>query len=388
MNIVLLLLVLFLFLLIVYSAFLIGINTGLKRIINDRTKNREAGINTSGNNAYKASVIIPFRNESENILNSLKCIEQQDYPKDLFEVIYVNDSSSDDSFEKLSNAEKSCNIKIISSGGEGLQAAFKKYALRKGIESSDGEIIITTDADTMFGKKWLSSLLEEFDGSTGLISGPVNFIFDHGLFSAFQSLEFSGLVLTGAGLIGINQPVICNGANLAYRRKAYDRVKGFTEHIHLSSGEDELLMQSIVRETSYKIKFCWNKDSLVSTSPPAALKEFFQQRKRWASKTLYYPDKLLRFRLFLIFTFYLGIPVQFLLIFFSSKLFLLSFIITLAAKLILEYSIIKTGKEFLFPRKILKHFLAAELIQIPYILISALAGISGKFEWKGRKLKR
>jgi len=208
------------------------------------------------------------------------------------------------------------------------------------------------------------------------------------LFSAFQSLEFSGLVLTGAGLIGINQPVICNGANLAYRRKAYDRVKGFTEHIHISSGEDELLMQSIVRETSYKIKFCWNKDSLVSTSPPAALKEFFQQRKRWASKTLYYPDKLLRFRLFLIFIFYLGIPVQFLLIFFSSKLFLLSFIITLAAKLILEYSIIKTGKEFLFPRKILKHFLAAELIQIPYILISALAGISGKFEWKGRKLKR
>jgi len=169
MNIVLPLLVLFLFLLIVYSTFLVGIKTGLKSIINDRTKNREAGINTSGNNAYKASVIIPFRNESENILNSLKCIEQQDYPKDLFEVIYVNDSSSDDSFAKLNNAEKSCNIKIISSYGEGLQAAFKKYALRKGIESSDGEIIITTDADTMFGKKWLSSLLEEFDGSTGLI---------------------------------------------------------------------------------------------------------------------------------------------------------------------------------------------------------------------------
>lgn len=388
MNIVLPLLVLFLFLLIVYSTFLIGINTGLKRIINDRIHNKETGINTSGNNPYKASVIIPFRNESENILNSLKCIEQQNYPKDLFEVIYVNDSSSDDSFEKLTSAVKSCNIKILSSGGEGLQAAFKKNAVRKGIESSGGEIIITTDADTMFGRKWLSSLLEKFDENTGLVSGPVNFIFVHGLFSAFKILEFSGLVLTGAGLIGINQPVICNGANLAYRRKAYDGVKGFSEHLHLSSGEDELLMQSIARETSYKIKFCWNEDSLVSTSPPFALKEFFQQRKRWASKTLYYPDKILRFKLFFIFLFYLGIPVQFLLIIFSSKFFLLSFIITLAAKSILEYFIIKTGKDFLFPRKILKHFLAAELIQIPYILISALAGLSGKFEWKGRKLKR
>ncbi|HSR17797.1 MAG TPA: glycosyltransferase [Ignavibacteriaceae bacterium] len=388
MNIVLPLLVLFLFLLIVYSTFLIGINAGLRRIINDPIKNKETANNTSGNNPYKASVIIPFRNESENILNSLKCIEQQDYPKDLFEVIYVNDSSSDDSFEKLSNAEKSCNIKIISSYGEGLQAAFKKFALRKGIESSAGEIIITTDADTMFGRKWLSSLLEKFEENTGLISGPVNFIFGHGLFSAFQILEFSGLVLTGAGLIGINQPVICNGANLAYRRKAYDGVKGFTEHLHLSSGEDELLMQSISNDTFYKIKFSWDKDSLVSTNPPLTLREFFQQRKRWASKALYYPDKLLRFRLFLVFLFYLGIPVQFLLIFFSSKLFLLSFIITLAVKLILEYSIIKTGKDFLFPRKILKHFLAAELIQIPYILIYALAGISGKFEWIGRKLKR
>ncbi|HVO74006.1 MAG TPA: glycosyltransferase [Ignavibacteriaceae bacterium] len=386
MNIIPDLLALFLFLLILYLVFLAGIKIGLRRILNEREKNEKAKT-ASFKNVSKASVIIPFRNESENILHNLECIERQDYPKELFEVIYVDDSSTDDSFEKLSRAEKSCNVKIIPSGGN-FKAAFKKIALKKGIEFSSGEIIVTTDADTVFGGKWLSSLLEKFDGETGLVSGPVNFIPGRGLFPAFQVLEFSGLVLTGAGLIGINQPVICNGANLAYRRKAYDEVKGFAGHLHLSSGEDEILMQSIAKAASYKIKFSWDNDSLVSTDLSSSIEGFFQQRKRWASKGLYYPDKLLRLKLLLIFLFYLGMPVQFLLLFILSKLFILSLLISLTAKFLLEYFIIKTGKDFLYPQKLLKYFLLSEIIQIPYIIISVFAGIRGKFRWKGRELER
>jgi len=389
MNIDLLLLILFLFLLLFYLIFLLRIKKGLSRIIIGQKKISENKTDESGTDPIcRASIIIPFRNESENILNNLKCIEQQDYPKDAFEVIYVDDSSTDGSAKNLINAVKSPNVKVIRTEFSNTRKAFKKIALKKGIENSRGEIIVTTDADTVFGKKWLSSLIEKFDEDTGLVSGPVNFIYNNGIFSAFQVLEFAGLVLTGAGLIGINRPVICNGANLAYRKKVFDEVNGFDLHLHLSSGEDELLMQSISKNTAHKIKFSWDHNSLVSTSPLNTLKEFFEQRKRWASKSFYYPDKVLRIKLFFIFLFYLGIPVQILLVFFYSKIFFFSSLITVTAKCIFEYFIIKSGREFLFPKKIMKYFLLGEIIQIPYIIISAAAGLSGKFEWKGRKLKR
>jgi cellulose synthase/poly-beta-1,6-N-acetylglucosamine synthase-like glycosyltransferase len=384
-----LLLLIFLSLLLFYLTFLWRIKTGLNRIISKQEKiNENKSDKSAAFSACKASVIIPFRNESENILNNLRCIEEQDYPKEYFEVIYVDDSSTDGSAEKLIKGIKSPNVKVIPSEADNIHTAFKKFALKKGIQYSKGEILVTTDADALFGKNWLRSLLGKFDEDTGLVSGPVSFIYNDGIFSAFQVLEFAGLVLTGAGLIGIKKPVICNGANLAYRKKVYDEVNGFSQHLHLSSGEDELLMQSISKNTSFKIKFSWDSDSLVSTSLLSSFREFFQQRKRWASKSLFYPDIILRIKLFLIFLFYLGISLQFLLIFFYSKIFLLSFLITLAGKCFFEYLIIKSGEEFLFPGKILKYFLLSEILQIPYIIISAASGLSGKFKWKGRNLDR
>ena len=93
------------------------------------------------------SLLIPFRNESENILRSLESVKNQTYPKDKFEVIYINDSSTDESLSKLMSAEKSSNVKIISLPDDFLPNAHKKRAVRFGIENCKGEIIVTTDAD-------------------------------------------------------------------------------------------------------------------------------------------------------------------------------------------------------------------------------------------------
>ena len=203
-----------------------------------------------------------------------------------------------------------------------------------------------------------------------------------------QRIEFAGLVISGAGLIGINKPVICNAANIAYRKTVFDQVNGFDDQLKLSSGDDELLMQKIWKETEYKIKFCPDKKAVVKTIPNKSIPEFYQQRKRWASKGLFYADKLLILKLILIFLFYLSIPVEiFLGIFLSTKFFVI-LLAGLLFKAFFEYLVLKRGTELLFDKKLLRPFIFAEILHIPYIIISGISGIFGNFTWKERKVSR
>jgi len=370
-------------LLLYYSYFLSGILRGINGLISESFKVQDSSIPDD-----YISIIIPFRNESPNILESLLSIERQDYPKDRFEAIFVNDFSDDDSLESLCKAEKSSNIKIISVPKDYSKYQHKKRAIRFGIENSMGGIIVTTDADCIHNTNWLRTLVSQFDEGTGFVSGPVEFIEEATLFNRMQKLEFAGLVLTGAGLIGIKEPIICNAANIAYRKKAFEQVSGFSYRHSLSSGDDELLMQKIKKETAYKIKFCMNKEAVVKTSSNRSLNQFYQQRKRWASKGLFYSNHFLIIKLIMIFLFYLSFPLQLVLGIFYDPLFLISMLLCFLIKAMMEYLILKTGADNLFSRSFLRTFIPAELLHIPYILIAGISGALGNYIWKERKIKR
>ena len=334
------------------------------------------------------SIIIPFRNESENIISNIKSIIKQNFPKENYEVIYVDDSSTDNSFRILNDYPKPNNVKVLSLPKDYSPNAHKKRAIRYGIENSAGEIIITTDADCVYSENWLSSMLSNYDNETGFISGPVEFLDDDGMFAKLQKLEFAGLVITGAGLIGIGKPTICNAANIAYRKKTYEEVNGFYDQMDLSSGDDELLMQKIAKDTKYKVKFSLFAESIVKTKASKNLNEFYHQRKRWASKGLFYKNIRLIITLILIYLFYLGLVIQPLLILFISSFFAYGFGLSLIIKLVLEYLILLKGKNILFPKLSLSPFFFAELLQVPYIIIAGFAGMFGDLEWKERKIKR
>lgn len=334
------------------------------------------------------SIIVPFRNEEKNILNIYNSLTAQNYPTEKYEIIFVDDSSNDNSLNLLTNLQKKENVSIHSVPKDYSKNAHKKRAIRFGIEKSKGEIIVTTDADCIHKKDWLRNLLKFMDEKTGFVSGPVEFISNSNLFSKMQRLEFAGLVITGAGLIGCNNPIICNAANIAYRKKAFEEVNGFTYQMSLSSGDDELLMQKIHRDTDYKIKFALDKNAIVSTEANPTIKEFYHQRKRWASKGLFYGDNLLLLKLVLIFLFYLSLIIQPILTIVLSAKFLISFIISFLIKISSEYLILKKGTALLFDSKILKSFILTEILQVPYILISGFMGMFGNLVWKDRKIKR
>jgi cellulose synthase/poly-beta-1,6-N-acetylglucosamine synthase-like glycosyltransferase len=334
------------------------------------------------------SIIIPFRNENENIIANLKSIESQLYPVEKFEVIYVDDFSEDNSAELLNRNIRKNNIRVLSLPEDFSINAHKKRAVRYGIENSKGMIIVTTDADCTHSKEWLKSLMQCFDSVTGFVSGPVEFETDNGLFSEFQKLEFAGLVLCGAGLIGAGHPTICNAANIAYRKKVFDEVGGFKDQMNLSSGDDELLMQKIFKDSDFKVKFCVDKNAIVKTSANKTIRDFYQQRKRWASKGLFYSDKSLVLKLILIYSFYVGLFSQLFLGLFYHPVFIITFVIALLFKFLFEFRILYKGKQILFDDLRLKYFYAAEIFQIPYIIYSGLVGAFGNYLWKSRKVKR
>ena len=375
----LVLIIIFILLLAHYIFFLMKIFSGLN--------NLKLSITISIPEEF-ISVIIPFRNEEKNILVNLKSIEGQDYPKEKFEIIYIDDSSEDNSLKLLQDNKIADNIKVLSVAKDFSISAHKKRAVRYGIDNSIGEIIVTTDADCVHDTKWLLSLVSNLDDATGFVSGPVEFIDGQTLFSKIQKLEFAGLIFTGAGLIGSGNPSICNAANIAYRRKAFDEVGGFKNQMGLSSGDDELLMQKIAKDTDYKVRFSVNKNSIVRTHSNKNIAEFYHQRKRWASKGLFYGDKNLIVKLILIFLFYIGLVFQPILAITLSIYFYISLVASIFLKSVFEYLILRSGKKILFNDLSLKPFFIAEFLQVPYIIIAGLVGAFGNLKWKERKIKR
>lgn len=374
-----LLLIIFVLLLLYYLLFLIKIYNGLGKI--------SPFVQQNGADHF-ISVIIPFRNEAQNILKSIASIEGLNYPRDKFEVIYVDDNSEDDSFFLADTKKNSSNIKIIKLGGEVPGKGNKKHALQYGIEKSRGDIIFTTDADCIHHKNWLHSIMRCFDSDTAFVSGPVEFIETQGMFSKVQSTEFAGLILAGAGLIGAGRPLICNGANIAYRKKIFDELDGLRDNLNITSGDDEFLMQKIARETSYKIRFCSEREAVVRTHPNRTIGSFLNQRRRWASKSIFYNDAALSTSLVLIFLFYTGLIAQTALLLAGYYFFAFTLSGSLVIKILMELLIIRRGENLFLSKKKISVFLITELFQVPYIIIASVAGFAGGFTWKGRNIRR
>lgn len=373
------LLLIFIVLAIIYFGFLSQILFGLKKI---------------ARKAYRlegkpfVSVIVPFRNESEVIVRCLKSLEAQNYPKEKYEILFIDDFSDDDSAQKLNSAKLLLDTQILSVPADYQKMTPKKRSIKFGLDKAKGEIIFTTDADCSHPGEWIGKMVSAFDDNTGFVSGPVKFSESDDLFGKIQQLEFGGLVLTGAGLIGTGSPTICNAANIAFRKDAFDFVGGYEDNQHLASGDDEFLMQKIAQTKKYSVKFLFNKEAVVETIAHKTFNGFIQQRKRWASKGLFYNDKMLILKLICIYLFFVSLPIQLILGLFLNMLFIYSFTVLVVIKMVLEYFILRKGIELLYSEMKFSVFVLSEILHIPYIILAGLAGAFGNFEWKGRTLKR
>ena len=362
-----------------YFIFISRIYFGINKTKSDKSKNVTESTVT---------IIIVFRNEEESLLKLLVSLDKLEHSKSMLELIFINDNSTDKSVEIIRNNISFSNYKIIDLTKSSATRSFKKRAIEQAVKIATGEIIFITDADCVVPPKWIHSTLKCFDDDVALVTGPVTFMEASTFFQKFQKLEYAGLNLVGAGLIGIGKPKLASAANLAFRKKVFEQINGYEGIDQFSSGDDELLMQKIQDQTYFRIRYCFSSDTVVETKGNTTIREFANQRQRWASKSLYYRDKIFVLELILITLFYLSLPLSLLLGLVINKGFLIVFVISILLKVIPEYLVLIQGVDFLFKKSLLRIFPIAQIIQIPYIIISSILGVKGNFYWKGRKLKR
>jgi Glycosyltransferases, probably involved in cell wall biogenesis len=335
------------------------------------------------------SVIVAARNEERTIGLVLDCLSHQTYTH--YEIIIVDDRSTDNTaaiiadFQKKNPAIKRIDIATVPS-----DMPAKKNALRAGINASKGEILCFTDADCFPPSTWLEELVQQFAPEVGLVAGYSPYTIPSGktitngilrkIFFKFITYEEFRAAIWSSGAIGWNLGWLCTGRNLAYRRKVYDEVGGFEKIKQSISGDDDLFLQLVRKQTNWEIRYVKTKESFVPTVPPADFRSFVEQRKRHFSAS-----KVFTFPMMLFFFFY---HLANFLLFFSPFLFLLHllsipFVIAcIITKLFADTILVFSSTHIFDGSTYRRSFIMMEVLYVLYNSLIGPLGIFKKFEWK------
>lgn len=335
------------------------------------------------NPGTRISVIIPARNEEKNIGRLLNSLKAQSYPDSLFEVIVVNDHSSDRTEEIVSSFE---NVKLISLKETGINS-YKKKAIETGINASTGDLIAVTDADCLVHQHWLTTLASFRNESNAVfIAAPVKLLYDSSVLQRFQALDF--LVLQGitAASVYMKFHNMCNGANLAYDKKVFLEADGFSGIDQLASGDDMLLMEKISRLHPGGTAYLFSNNAIVSSQAADSWKEFISQRIRWASKATAYKDFRIILVLLLVYMFNLSLLVLFIAGFWNLFLWK-GLIVALLVKIIAELVFVYPVAVFFNQQSLSWFLIPFQPLHIVYTIIAGWLGKFGTYSWKGRQVK-
>ncbi|MCX6208847.1 MAG: glycosyltransferase [Bacteroidetes bacterium] len=336
------------------------------------------------------SIIIPARNEENNIAKCLNTILAQNYPKELFEVIVIDDHSTDNTSNIIEDfATRFQNIKLINLKDE-LQNkplnAYKKKAIEIAISKAKGNWIVTTDADCEVQQNWLLHFDDYIEQTNNLfVAAPVVFSKNKTIVSQFQFIDFMALQAATAATVSVGLHSMCNGANLAYHKNTFVEVGGFKGIDNIASGDDMLLMNKIKLKHKDKIGYLFYKESIVTTLPMPTWKSFINQRIRWASKADKYDDKSLLPVLLMVYLFNLSLVIMFICGLFNSKI-LFSFFVFFLIKTIVEWAFIQPASLFFGKIKPMQ-FALLQPLHIIYIVVAGWLGKFGTYKWKDRKVQ-
>ena len=268
-----------------------------------------------------SSLIIACRNEINNLTNLLASIEKQTYKPD--EVIFIDDNSTDETYDFLINYSKKNNyIKVIKNPDKG-----KKSALINAAKIAKSEYLIFTDADCILNKNHCELALQYINKhNSDMLLGAVDIADEKGIFNIIEKIEFASLQAVTAYTTLINNPIMCNGANLVIRRTTYLQYIN-NINVSIASGDDMFMLHALKKNKS-KINYLYNSNYIVKTKGTNSLKKFLLQRTRWAAKSVNYTDPTTIFTALLVTLINLIIIISpFLISHFSLLIFSIIFII-------------------------------------------------------------
>ncbi|HMV22920.1 MAG TPA: glycosyltransferase [Saprospiraceae bacterium] len=335
------------------------------------------------------SIIIPARNEEDNIGHTLHSVLSQDFATSLVEILIIDDHSTDSTTHIASGFGS--KIRILQLADMMPDKGGKKMALQYGIANSKRELIVTLDADCHpVSDNWLQTMVSQInDVHTNATTGPVRYESDGSIWQNFVALDNAGMMVVTAAGYRRGWFQMANGANMCFRKEIFNKVNGYAGNVQLASGDDMFLFEKIEARFPGTIRFIHTEQAIVSTQPPTDLKQWLRQRIRWGTKNRYLKNtklKLLLGFVFLINLLLMFIPV---LIIFSTDPFLWVLLsVSVCLKIGSDYRLLKRGAVFLKQNSALKYYPVSAIL---YPLLLSISGVlsmfKSRYEWKDRQVR-
>lgn len=326
------------------------------------------------------SILIAMRNEEAVVNDCLTTIINQQYPTSAFELIVIDDHSTDQTSDRVAafiDAHPQYNIRLLHMENDPLKGRKKKAAITFGISQAKYKYTILTDADCVRGENWLNTINSFINQTQSkMVYAPVLFKANT-LFEKLQSLEFAGLVAIGGAAIEIKNPNMCSASNLIFEKEVFHEVDGYAGSENIASGDDEYLLHKVFKKHPNHIHFLKHRDAIVTTAANTTIVELINQRRRWVSKSTKYDNVYITAILVAAYLFNLSIVLN---LFINPQAGLILLAIKALTEGVFLYDVLK-----FFRRKTYILFLPlAEPFHILYVLVIGIWANIGTYNWKGR----
>ncbi|MDL2141290.1 glycosyltransferase [Flavobacterium tructae] len=327
------------------------------------------------------TIIVPFRDEEENLPNLLESFSKLNYPNDLFEVILVDDNSKE-KFQVSSfkfQVSQIDNVRISNSP--------KKDAISTAMQLVKTGWVVTTDADCLVPENWLLTFDNYIQqNKVSMLAGAVTYECENFFLHHFQQLDLTSLQGATIGSFGLQSAFMCNGANFAYTKSLFEDLNGFEGNSKIASGDDVFLLQKAVGLFPDEVHYLKATDAIVNTKPTEDWKTLFYQRVRWAAKTSSYQSSFGKLLGLIVFLGNLSFVVGFYSVVFSILPYYF-FVLLAFSKFAIDYILLYATNRFLVKDKIKSLFLSSLLYPF-FSSAVALYSLFGSYEWKGRKFTK
>ena len=326
------------------------------------------------------TIIVPFRNEEENLPHLLNSFSNLNYPTDLFEVILVDDSSK----EKFQVSGFKFQVSLIDNIR--VSNSPKKDAISTAMQHVKTNWVITTDADCIVPQNWLlifDNYIQE--NQVSMLAGAVSYECENSFLHHFQQLDLTSLQGATIGSFGLNKAFMCNGANFAYTKSLFEKLNGFEGNNKIASGDDVFLLQKAVEEFPKEVHYLKAKDAVVITKPTETWKALFYQRVRWAAKTSSYKSTFGKFLGLIVFLGNLSFVIGFFFLLFGIWSYPI-FVLFAFFKFGIDFVLLYITNQFLTRTRIKSLFLSSLLYPF-FSSAVALYSLFGSYEWKGRSFR-
>ena len=335
------------------------------------------------------SIIIPFRNEAENLSALLNSISKINYPKKKYEIILVNDDSNDDSVEiikRFKNQKPKLDMSIIDNQQKSNSP--KKDAIDLAVKKSKFDWIITTDADCILPENWLK-ILSEFIRAKNpkMVVMPVLYLDQNNFLTNFQILELLSLQGVTMGSFGINKPFLCNGANLCYEKSCFLEIDGFSGNEKIASGDDIFMLEKMVNKYPNHVKYLKSKEVIVKTKTENKFSDLIAQRVRWAKKTTAYHNSFGKFVGLSVLMMNFWIILLLLFVIFNYINWH-TFAYVFSIKFIIDFLLLYPTSVFFQQQKILIRYVMISFLYPFFNVYVAILSFRKSYGWKGRKFSK